>query len=90
MKAKLGFSIATMVQPDILIVDEILSVGDFKFKEKCEERMKKLLSGGTTLLFVSHSIPQVKRLCKKAIWLDKGRIKMEGPTKEVCAAYEKS
>ncbi len=90
MSAKLGFSIATMVHPDILIVDEVLSVGDFKFKEKCEKRMKELLSGGTTLLFVSHSIPQVKRLCKKAIWIEKGRIKMEGPSEEVCSAYEKS
>ncbi|MBP5251664.1 MAG: ABC transporter ATP-binding protein [Treponema sp.] len=90
MKSKLGFAIATMVHPDILIVDEILSVGDFKFKEKCEKRMKELLSGGTTLLFVSHSMPQVKRLCQRALWLEKGKIKMEGPSEEVCSAYEKS
>lgn len=90
MAARLGFSIATTVKPDILIVDEVLAVGDFKFQEKCEERMNELLSGGTTLLFVSHSIDQVKRLCKKALWLDHGEVKMAGDAETVCSAYEQS
>ncbi|MBQ8834514.1 MAG: ABC transporter ATP-binding protein [Oscillospiraceae bacterium] len=87
MRARLGFSIATMVKPDILIVDEILAVGDYKFRQKCEKRMKELLSGGTTLLYVSHSIDEVKRLCDHAIWIDKGVERMQGEAKEVCDAY---
>lgn len=87
MKARLGFSVATMVKPDILIVDEILAVGDFKFRQKCERRMKELLSGGTTLLYVSHSIDEVKRLCDHALWLDKGVARMQGEVNEVCDAY---
>lgn len=87
MKARLGFSIATMVKPDILIVDEILSVGDYKFRQKCEKRMKELLSGGTTLLYVSHNIDEVKRLCDHAIWIDQGQMRMAGKANEVCDAY---
>ena len=87
MRARLGFSIATMVKPDILIVDEILAVGDYKFRQKCEKRMKELLSGGTTLLYVSHSIDEVKRLCDHALWIDKGVARMQGPANEVCDAY---
>lgn len=87
MRARLGFAIATMVKPDILIVDEILSVGDYKFRQKCEKRMSEMLSGGTTLLYVSHSIEEVKRLCDHVIWLDKGNVKMIGDTIEVCDAY---
>lgn len=87
MKARLGFSIATMVKPDILIVDEILSVGDYKFRQKCEKRMKELLDGGTTLLFVSHSIEEVKRLCDHALWIDKGVARMQGEAVAVCDAY---
>ena len=87
MAARLGFSIATMVKPDILIVDEILSVGDYKFRQKCEERMNELLSGGTTLLFVSHSIEEVKRICDHAIWIDHGVARMQGEVNEVCNAY---
>lgn len=87
MRARLGFSVATMVKPDILIVDEILSVGDYKFRRKCEARMKELLSGGTTLLYVSHSIDEVKRLCDHALWIDKGVARMQGEAKEVCDAY---
>ena len=87
MKARLGFSIATMVKPDILIVDEILSVGDYKFRQKCEKRMKELLDGGTTLLFVSHSIEEVKRLCDHALWIDKGVARMQGEAIAVCDAY---
>ena len=90
MAARLGFAIATTVKPDILICDEVLAVGDFKFREKCENRMNDLLSGGTTLLFVSHSLDQVKRMCKKAIWLDHGEIKIIGDAEEVCKLYSKS
>lgn len=87
MRARLGFSVATMVKPDILIVDEVLAVGDYKFRKKCEARMKELLSGGTTLLFVSHSIDEVKRLCDHALWIDKGVARMQGDAKTVCDAY---
>lgn len=87
MRARLGFSIATMVKPDILIVDEILAVGDYKFRKKCENRMTEMLSGGTTLLYVSHSIDEVKRLCDHALWIDKGEAKMIGEAKTVCDAY---
>lgn len=87
MSARLGFSIATMVRPDILIVDEVLSVGDYKFQEKCQERMSRMLDDGTTLLYVSHSIDTVKQLCKKALWLDKGKQIMSGAADEICDAY---
>lgn len=78
MAARLGFAVATMVQPDILICDEVLSVGDYKFQEKCEKRMKHMLETGTTLLYVSHSITSVQNLCDHALWLDKGHVKMCG------------
>lgn len=87
MRARLGFSIATMVKPDILIVDEVLAVGDYKFQQKCTQRMKDLLAGGTTLLFVSHNIQQVRNLCDHAIWLDKGVARMQGEVNQVCDAY---
>ena len=87
MRARLGFAIATMVRPDILIVDEVLAVGDYKFQQKCIKRMHELLDGGTTLLFVSHNINTVKSLCDHAIWLDKGVVRMQGEVNEVCDAY---
>ena len=87
MKARLGFSVATMVRPEILIVDEILSVGDYKFRQKCEQRMSEMLSGGTTLLYVSHDINTVRKLCTHAVWLEKGQIKMIGKASDVCDAY---
>jgi ABC-type polysaccharide/polyol phosphate transport system ATPase subunit len=87
MVARLGFSIATASMPDILIVDEILSVGDFKFREKCEKRMNDIISNGATIVFVSHSIKQVEDLCTNAIWLEKGNVVMQGPAKEVCERY---
>ncbi len=90
MIARLGFSIATIVSADILVVDEILAVGDFRFQQKCHERMEKMISGGTTLLFVSHDANQVRRLCQKAIWLNHGKIQRIGPSAEVCEAYEKA
>lgn len=87
MSARLGFSVATMVKPDILIVDEILAVGDFLFRQKCMERMNQMLSGGTTLLFVSHNIEEVRRLCDHAAWLEHGNLKMSGKVDTVCDAY---
>ena len=87
MRARLGFSIATMVKPDILIVDEVLAVGDIKFRKKCEKRVKELLAGGTTLLYVSHNIDEVRRLCDHVIWLDKGVVRMMGDVQTVCDAY---
>lgn len=88
MVARLGFSIATEVRADILIVDEVLSVGDFRFQEKCRKRMSEMMSDGTTLLFVSHSTQQVRQLCQKAVWLKKGEIQMVGEADAVCSAYE--
>lgn len=87
MKARLGFAVATMVKPSILIVDEILAVGDYKFRKKCESRMQELLAGGTTLLYVSHNIDEVRRLCDHVIWIDHGRARMIGETRAVCDAY---
>lgn len=87
MKARLGFSVATMVRPEILIVDEILSVGDYKFRQKCEKRMNQMLDHGTTLLYVSHSIDEVKRLCSHAIWLDHGEVVRQGTAEEICNLY---
>ncbi len=87
MKARLGFAVATMVDPEILIVDEVLAVGDYQFRKKCNERMEEMLSGGTTLLYVSHNIDSVKHLCDHALWLDHGHVIMSGPSGEVCDAY---
>lgn len=87
MIARLGFSIATEVKADVLVCDEILSVGDLMFQQKCHKRMEKMLSDGTTLLFVSHSLPQVQDICKNALWLNHGKVEMMGPSKEVCSAY---
>ena len=87
MRAKLGFSIATLVEPDILIVDEILSVGDIKFRKKSSEKINELMSEGVTVLLVSHSINQIKKICDKCIWISNGKIIMEGPADEVCDAY---
>ena len=88
MRARLGFAIATMVQPDILIVDEILSVGDIRFRQKCETRMSEMLTHGTTLIYVSHSLSEVRRLCKNVVWIEKGDIRMVGDAEEVCKKYE--
>ena len=88
MVARIAFAIATITKPDVLIADEILSVGDFMFQEKCEERMRQLMSGGTTVLLVSHSIGQIERMCDHVTWLEKGRVKMQGEAAEVCAAYK--
>ena len=89
MVARIAFAIATATRPDILIADEILAVGDYAFQEKCEQRMKELLDSGTTVIFVSHSIDQVKRMCNKATWLEKGKVIMTGDAETVCDAYSK-
>lgn len=87
MAARLGFAIATTVKPDILIVDEVLSVGDYEFQKKCENRMHNMLADGTTLLYVSHSIETVKSLCKHALWLQNGEVQMMGNVEAVCSSY---
>lgn len=87
MAARLGFAIATIVRPEILIVDEVLAVGDLAFQEKCQRRMQEMLAGGTTLLFVSHSIDSVRGLCDHAIWINKGDVMMTGEVNQVCDAY---
>ena len=90
MISRLAFSIATIGIPDILIVDEVLSVGDFRFQEKCKNRIKNMLDKGTTLLFVSHSIEQVEELCNKVVWLDKGNLKMAGESRNIAEIYSAS
>ena len=89
MTAKLAFSIATVVDPEILIVDEILSVGDIKFQEKSKKKMMEMINGGTTVLYVSHSLESIKDLCTKVIWLDHGKIVKMGDPKELCDEYYK-
>ena len=89
MKARLGFSIATVVEPEILILDEVLSVGDAKFRKKCEKKMQGMFDHGVTVLFVSHSLAQVKRLCNKAILLEHGQLIAKGDINEVAEIYEK-
>lgn len=89
MKARLAFSIATMVEPEILIIDEVLSVGDAKFQEKSRQKMNSLLDEDATVLFVSHSTQQVRNICNKAIWLEKGKLITQGDVDEVCDVYEK-
>lgn len=90
MTARLAFSIATIVEPEILIVDEILSVGDINFQEKSRKKMQKMIDGGTTVLFVSHSLESIKSICTRAIWIDQGHIKMDDNPKIVCEAYYKN
>lgn len=87
MQARLGFSIATAVIPDILIVDEVLGVGDYKFQQKCHERIQEIIASGATVLFVSHNIEQVKQICSRAIWMDNGEIIRDGDVNEVCDQY---
>lgn len=87
MLARLAFSIATVVQPEVLIVDEILSVGDAQFQEKSKKRMLELMGGGTTVLFVSHSIEQIKEMCKRVVWLERGNVKAIGFAEKICRQY---
>lgn len=90
MMARLAFSIASVVQPEILIVDEILAVGDVAFQEKSFNRMKELMSGGATVLFVSHDLEKIEEMCDKVIWLNRGKVVMFGDTDEVCKEYRKA
>lgn len=90
MKSRLAFSIASMVKPDILILDEVLSVGDGAFRVKSEKKMQSIISGGTTTLFVSHSLEQIRRLCNKVLWIEKGKQIAFGETKSICDEYAKS
>jgi ABC-type polysaccharide/polyol phosphate transport system ATPase subunit len=87
MIARLGFAIATAWKPDVLILDEVLAVGDQRFRQRCEERMKNLVSGGTTLLFVSHDPVSVQQVCRRGVWLEKGKVQADGPVEEVAEAY---
>ncbi len=88
MVARLAFSVAAVVVPQIMIVDEVLSVGDAAFQEKSRKRMMELMGGGTTVLFVSHDLSQIRQMCNHVLWLDHGQMKMFGATKEVCDAYQ--
>lgn len=88
MVMRLAFSIATVVNPDVLIVDEILAVGDADFQEKSKKRMLELMGGGTTVLFVSHSLPQIREMCNNAIWLEHGQMRLCGDVQTVCDGYE--
>lgn len=88
MLMRLAFSIATVVEPEILIVDEILAVGDENFQKKSRARMLELMSGGTTVFFVSHSLEQIREMCNKVVWLDGGTVKLMGATEEVCDQYK--
>lgn len=87
MLMRLAFSVATVVNPEILIVDEILAVGDAAFQEKSKKRMLELMGGGTTVLFVSHSLEQILGMCDRVVWLEHGKVKMLGGAKEVCSQY---
>ena len=89
MTAKLAFSIATIVNPEILIVDEILSVGDIKFQEKSKKKMMDMIEGGTTVLYVSHSLESIRDLCTKVVWLEHGKVIKVGDTKKICEEYYK-
>ncbi len=90
MKGRLAFSVATDIEPDILLVDEVLAVGDQAFRKKSEARMNELISGGASVVVVSHALGLVRRLCERVMWIDSGRVKMIGPAQEVVEAYEAS
>ena len=90
MIARLGFAISTVIKPDILIVDEILSVGDFKFQEKSLNKIKEMMENDTTVIMVSHSIEQMEKMCTKVVWLENGSIKKIGNSKEICEEYKNS
>ncbi len=89
MKSKLAFSLASRVNPDILVLDEVLSVGDIGFRKKSENRMRELMSGGTTTILVSHSMAQIREMCTQVLWLEKGEMRGIGDTKTMCDEYEK-
>ena len=87
MVARIAFSIATIVEPDILIVDEILSVGDFKFQEKCQQRIKHMMENNVTVIMVSHSIDQIKQMCNRAVFIEKGKMIDIGEVNAICDKY---
>lgn len=89
MKSKLAFSLASRVNPDILVLDEVLSVGDIGFRKKSENRMREMMSGGTTTILVSHSMGQIREMCTRVVWLEKGEMRGIGDTKQLCDEYEK-
>lgn len=89
MLMRLAFSVAAMVNPEILICDEVLAVGDERFQSKSRKRMLELMGGGTTVLFVSHNIDQIREMCNRVLWLDHGTVRMIGDADEVCSAYRK-
>lgn len=88
MKSKLAFSLASRVNPDILVLDEVLSVGDIGFRKKSENRMREMMSGGTTTILVSHSMQQIREMCTQVLWLEKGEMRGIGDTKQMCDEYE--
>ena len=90
MISRIAFAIATIGKPDVLIVDEVLSVGDFRFQKKCEDRITSMMTQDTTVLFVSHSIEQVQMICEKVAWIEQGHLKMYGEAKEICKLYQNS
>lgn len=90
MMMRLAFSVATIIEPEILIVDEILAVGDANFQKKSRARMLQMMNGGATVLFVSHDLQQIREMCERVVWLDKGSVKMVGTAEKVCEAYEYS
>ena len=90
MLSKLGFSIATIVDPDILILDEVLGVGDINFRKKSKEKLKSLMASNTTVLLVSHSIDEIRSICDKAIWIDKGKVIDFNEVNSVCDKYEEA
>lgn len=89
MVSRLAFAIATTGTPDILIVDEVLSVGDYHFQQKCEARIDNMKKQGTTILFVSHSMDQVKKICNRVIWMERGKIRRTGDTEAICEEYQR-
>ncbi len=89
MKSRLAFSVASLIKPEILVVDEVLSVGDGAFREKSEKKMLEIMRGGVTTIFVSHSVGQIRKLCNKALWLEKGKTMAFGDTRSVCNEYDK-
>jgi ABC-2 type transport system ATP-binding protein len=88
MAARLGFAIATITEPDILIVDEVLGIGDFKFQQKCKEKISAMLKRNATIIMVSHAINEIENMCDQVLWLEQSRLKMLGTASEVCAAYQ--
>lgn len=89
MKARLGFAVVAHIDPDVLLLDEVLSVGDGQFAHKCEATIRQFQAAGKTLCFVSHSPAQVMALCKRAIWLHQGRMQLDGPAADVCGSYQR-